>query len=126
MIQAPAKMGTFRFGLQEILTAGEFGNKAAGLSAISSLGIPVPPGFSLPVSICREYYANDRIFSDDSRHLLSQGIAFIEQATGNAFVGNRRPLLVSVRSGAPVSMPGIMDTILNVGLTTTSVRGLIA
>ena len=121
-----ADMGTFGFGQQEILNAGEFGNKAAGLSVISSLGIPVPPGFSLPVSICREYYDNGKTFSDDSRHLLSQGIAFVEQATSNTFAGSRRPLLVSVRSGAPVSMPGIMDTILNVGLTPTSVRGLIA
>ena len=119
-------MGTFGFGQQNILQVEEFGNKAAGLATISSLGIPVPPGFSLPVSVCREYFSHGSIFSADSKQLLMQGIAFLEQATGNTFAGNRRPLLVSVRSGAPVSMPGIMDTILNVGLTPLSVRRLIA
>ena len=126
MTQEPVIMETFGFGQQNSLSAEEFGNKAAGLAAISLLGIPVPSGFSLSVSVCREYFAAGRTFSADSRHLLVQGIAFVEQATGNVFAGDRRPLLVSVRSGAPVSMPGIMDTILNVGLTPESVRGLIA
>lgn len=126
MIQEPLKIETFGFGQQNILSAQEFGNKAANLAAISSLGIPVPSGFSLSVSLCREYFAHGVTFSDDTRQLLSQGIAFLEHATGNVFAGNRRPLLVSTRSGAPVSMPGIMETILNIGLTPTSVRGLIA
>lgn len=126
MTQEPVTMETFGFGQQNVLPAEEFGNKAAGLAAISTLGIPVPSGFALSVSVCRKYFAEGRTFSSDSRQLLVQGIAFLEQATGNVFAGSRRPLLVSVRSGAPVSMPGIMDTILNVGLTPTSVRGLIA
>ena len=126
MTQEQPVMGTFGSGQQNILTAGEFGNKAAGLSVMSSLGIRVPPGFCLPVQVCRDYYASGGIFSDTSRHLLTQGIGFLEQATGTTFAGSRRPLLVSVRSGAPVTMPGIMDTILNVGLTPESVRGMIA
>jgi pyruvate,orthophosphate dikinase len=126
MSQDQSRLGTFGFGQQNILSIEEFGNKAGGLAAISSLGIPVPSGFSLSVSICKEYFSQGGIFSADSKQLLSQGIGFLEQATGNTFAGNRRPLLVSVRSGAPVSMPGIMDTILNVGLTPLSVRGLIA
>jgi pyruvate,orthophosphate dikinase len=93
---------------------------------MAAAGIPVPPGFVLPVSICEEYYRNDKKIPDDVPALLAQGIAALERSTGYSFGGARKPLLISVRSGAPVSMPGIMDTILNVGLTPVSVRAFLA
>jgi pyruvate,orthophosphate dikinase len=126
MTLEPIKMETFGFGQQNILSAEQFGNKAANLAAISSLGIPVPSGFCLSVQLCREYFARGENFSAENSQLLTEGIKFLEKATGTVFGGSRRPLLVSTRSGAPVSMPGIMDTILNIGLTPTSLRGLIA
>jgi pyruvate,orthophosphate dikinase len=118
-------MATFGTGQQAILPNEEFGNKAAGLSEMAASGIPVPPGFSLGVVVCREYFDNGEVLPGDVPDLLRQGIAYLEQATAKGFGNERRPLLVSVRSGAPISMPGIMDTILNVGLTPHTVHGLI-
>jgi pyruvate,orthophosphate dikinase len=103
----------------------EYGNKAAVLAAMAKLGVPVPPGFSLNVSICEEYYENDRVLPEDVSSLLSCGTGYIERSTELSFGSARNPLLVSVRSGAPVTMPGVMDTILNVGLNRETVRGLI-
>lgn len=116
-----------RFGaaMRDEVPSSEFGNKAASLATMALMGIPVPPGFSLSVSVCEEYYRNGEQLPDDFSSLLNSGIAFLEKASGSVFGGIRRPLLVSVRSGAPVSMPGVMDTILNVGLTRETLRGLI-
>jgi pyruvate,orthophosphate dikinase len=121
-----ARLALFGPGLQNVVPAAEYGNKAAGLAEMAALGIPVPAGFALPVDICQSYFKNAEILGEDVPVLLQQGMAHIERATGTMFGGARRPLLVSVRSGAPVSMPGIMDTILNVGLTPVTVRGLLA
>ncbi len=118
------RMITFNHGPQVEITSEDFGGKAAGLAKISKLGLPVPPGFSLNVSICEEYYQNGGKLPADVKGLLREGIAFIENATGLKF-GGRRPLLVSVRSGAPVTMPGIMETLLNVGLNRETLRGII-
>jgi len=126
MDKEPVRLATFGFGQQNILPAEEFGNKAAGLATMATLGIPVPSGFSLSVALCREYFEGQRTLPPETPQLISQGITFLERATGTVFGGERRPLLVSVRSGSPVSMPGIMDTILNVGLTSVSVHGMIA
>ncbi len=117
------RMITFDHGPQVAITSEDFGGKAAGLTRISKLGIPVPPGFSLNVSICEEYYRNEGRLPSDVPDILRQGIAFIERATGLTF-GGRKPLLVSVRSGAPVTMPGIMETLLNVGLNRETLRGI--
>lgn len=125
-MQAPLRISLFGPGLSSVLAAGECGNKAAGLSAMAAAGIPVPPGFVLPVAVCEEYYRLGGQLPDDVLPLLAQGVAFLEKTTGYVFGGTRKPLLVSVRSGAPVSMPGIMDTILNVGLTPVTVRALLA
>ena len=103
----------------------EFGNKAAGLGTMSQLGIPVPPGFSLNISICEDYYRNGMEIPSYLPDLLHEGITFLEKSTGLMFGSPKKPLLVSVRSGAPASMPGIMDTILNVGLNQETIRGLI-
>lgn len=106
------------------VTAAEFGNKAAGLAEMDLLGIPVPPGFTLGVSLCEEYHAGGTL-PQDVPELVARGIRFLEETTGHAFGGQRRPLILSVRSGAPVSMPGIMDTILNIGLNHDTIQGLI-
>jgi pyruvate,orthophosphate dikinase len=106
---------TFGHGPQGEITSEDFGKKAAYLARIAKLGLPVPPGFSLNVSICEEYYRNGGRLPSDVPDLLRQGIAFIDRDTGLTF-GGRKPLLVSVRSGAPVTMPGVMETLLNVGL----------
>ncbi len=126
MHKSRLRISFFGPGLENILPASDYGNKAAGLSAMAAAGLPVPPGFVLPVAICEEYYRNGGRLPDDIQSLLGQGISYLEKATGYTFGGARKPLLVSVRSGAPVSMPGIMDTILNVGLTPVTVRGLLA
>ena len=126
MADTPSRIALFGPGLERVLPAAEYGNKAAGLSAMAAAGIPVPPGFVLPVAVCEDYYLNGEQLPADVPALLAQGISHLERSTGYLFGGTRKPLLVSVRSGAPVSMPGIMDTILNVGLTPTTVRALLA
>lgn len=125
MAPEPVRLATIGFGQQNLLLAEEYGNKAAGLAALATLGVPVPSAFSLSVTICREYYERGEVLPDDVPSLLKEGTCFLEHATGSIFGGERLPLLVSVRSGAPVSMPGIMNTVLNVGLTPQAVSGLI-
>ena len=102
-----------------------YGNKAAVLAEMAEIGIPVPPGFALPVDACEEYFAGGRRLPAWAGILLARGIAELESATGLGFGNPRRPLLISVRSGAAVSMPGIMETILNVGLSRETVGGIV-
>ncbi len=92
---------------------------------MAEIGIPVPPGFALPVEVCEEYYAGDRRLPEWAHGQLALGIAELENTTGLGFGSARRPLMVSVRSGAAVSMPGIMQTILNVGLSRETIGGLV-
>ena len=106
------------------ITAQRFGSKASGLAAMETIGITVPPAFVLNTSICGEYHENGAVLPSDLPELIRKGIEFLEGETGRAFGNTNNPLLVSVRSGAPVTMPGIMDTVLNVGLTRQTVRGL--
>jgi len=120
------RIAVFGPGLENRLAPWCYGNKAAGLADMAASGIPVPPGFVLPVTICEEFYLNGKHLPADVPVLLTQGISSLEKLTGYVFGGARKPLLVSVRSGAPVSMPGIMDTILNVGLTPVTARALLA
>jgi pyruvate,orthophosphate dikinase len=101
------------------------GSKAANLARMAALGLPVPPAFVLPIELCAAIVAAD---SDAERHLadgLRDGIAFLESVSGKQFGDRRRPLLVSVRSGAAQSMPGMLDTVLDVGCTAAAVRGLV-
>ena len=96
------------------------GNKGAQLAEMSRIGIPVPPGFIITTEACRDYFKNknmDEIFSQ-----VKDALKKLEEKTGKTFGGKKNPLLVSVRSGAPVSMPGMMDTILNLGLTDEILR----
>ena len=101
------------------------GAKAANLAQMAALGLPVPPAFVLPIELCAASARGEPDTKQRIAKALSEGIAFLEKATGRAFDDPHRPLLVSVRSGAARSMPGMLDTILDVGCTPTAVRGLI-
>jgi pyruvate,orthophosphate dikinase len=92
---------------------------------MATLGVPVPPAFVLPVSVCDDFYRSGERLPEDLPDLLSSGLRHLELATGLRYGDRRRPLLVSVRSGAPVSLPGLMETILNVGLSRQTVEGLV-
>jgi pyruvate,orthophosphate dikinase len=112
-------------GSTEQVSAEIVGSKAANLARMAALGLPVPPAFVLPVELCAAIVAAD---PDAERHLadgLREGIAFLESVSGKQFGDRRRPLLVSVRSGAAQSMPGMLDTVLDVGCTAAAVRGLV-
>ena len=125
MASDPERILLFRRGRGADVPASRFGNKAANLARMAALDLPVPPGFALGVDLCREYYRRGRRLPDDLPALLDEGIAFLETATGLEFGGRRNPLLVSVRSGSAVSMPGMMTTVLNVGLNRETLQGLI-
>ena len=99
------------------------GGKGAGLAEMTNLGIPVPPGFTIAASLCPTYLET-RSFPPRLRPQLEAALGRLEAATGRQFGGGADPLLVSVRSGAAVSMPGMMETILNLGLNDTTVEGL--
>lgn len=100
------------------------GGKGAGLAEMSSLGLPVPPGFTITTAVCTAYYTNKHSYPTDLLEQVNQALAQVEQMTGAKFGDAQNPLLVSVRSGARVSMPGMMDTILNLGLNSKTVEGL--
>jgi len=100
------------------------GGKGANLAEMASIGLPVPPGFTISTEMCTRYYDEGGAFLDSLRAEVATGIAHIEQVTGKTFGDAADPLLVSVRSGARASMPGMMDTVLNLGLNDQTVRGL--
>ncbi len=100
------------------------GGKGANLAEMSSIGLPVPPGFTITADVCTAFYDNDRKYPDDLKAQVDAALAAIEQAVGLNFGDHDHPLLVSVRSGARVSMPGMMDTVLNLGLNDVTVEGL--
>jgi pyruvate,orthophosphate dikinase len=102
------------------------GGKGANLDGMASIGLPVPPGFTITTEMCTRYYADGEVFPDSLREEVKAGIAHIEGVTGKRFGNAADPLLVSVRSGARVSMPGMMDTVLNLGLNDETVQGLAA
>ena len=106
-------------------TAEVVGNKAVSLIRMAAAGLPIPPGFVLPTTLGLRYLQGGCRLPEDAGELLCEGIKQVEKATGLSFGGDRRPLLVSVRSGAPVSMPGMLDTILNVGLCERTLPALI-
>lgn len=101
------------------------GGKGANLAEMSSLGIPVPPGFTISTEVCTAYYENNGQYIPEVIEQVKQGMLHIENILGNKFGDSDNPLLVSVRSGAPASMPGMMDTVLNLGLNDDTVQGLI-
>jgi pyruvate,orthophosphate dikinase len=100
------------------------GGKGAGLAEMTRAGLPVPPGFTITTEACLEFYRIGRTFPDGLGAEIANAMRELERTTGKTFGGASQPLLVSVRSGARVSMPGMMDTILNLGLNDETVNGL--
>lgn len=102
------------------------GGKGSNLGEMAGLGIPVPPGFTITTEVCTYYYENDGKYPVGLEKQVQQGLRYVEKVMGAKFGNRRNPLLVSVRSGARVSMPGMMDTVLNLGLNDETIQGLIA
>src|SRR4051794_2953985 len=102
------------------------GGKGANLAEMASIGLPVPPGFTITTEVCTAFYDNNRNYPSDLKAQVDAALAIIEKAVGLNFGDKKHPLLVSVRSGARVSMPGMMDTVLNLGLSDETVEGLAA
>src|SRR5690242_12007995 len=100
------------------------GGKGANLAEMASIGLPVPPGFTITTEVCTTFYKNNRNYPGDLGPQVRDALAGIERAVGLNFGDKRKPLLVSVRSGARASMPGMMDTVLNLGLNDVTVAGL--
>jgi pyruvate,orthophosphate dikinase len=100
------------------------GGKGANLAEMASIGLPVPPGFTLTTEVCTAFYQNQRKYPNDLGAQVHAALAGLEKAQGLKFGNKHKPLLVSVRSGARVSMPGMMDTVLNLGLNDVTVEGL--
>jgi pyruvate,orthophosphate dikinase len=101
------------------------GAKAANLARMAALGLPVPPAFVLPIELCAAIVRGDAAAGEALSAGLIEGIGFLERTTGKRFGDRRNPLLVAVRSGAARSMPGMLDTVLDVGCTTAAVQGLV-
>ncbi len=102
------------------------GGKGANLAEMARLGLPVPPGFTLTTEVCTRFYADGERYPDGLEEQVETALAAVEAAVGRRFGGEADPLLVSVRSGARVSMPGMMDTVLNLGLNDRTVEALAA
>ena len=100
------------------------GGKGANLAEMSSIGCPVPPGFTITTEACTYYYQNGKSYSEELKEQVKAGLTYVESLMGRKFGDPENPLLFSVRSGARVSMPGMMDTILNLGLNDQTVEGL--
>ena len=101
------------------------GGKGCDLAEMTNLKIPVPPGFTITTEVCTIYYNNKKKYPTGLREQVEAALAKVEKVMGARFGDPENPLLLSVRSGARVSMPGMMDTILNLGLNDKTVKGLI-
>src|SRR2546427_5846856 len=101
------------------------GGKGANLAEMTNIGLPVPAGFTLTTEICTYYYAHDHQYPPELKAEVDQALRKTEEAMAAKFGDPKNPLLVSCRSGARVSMPGMMDTVLNLGLNETTLKGLI-
>jgi pyruvate,orthophosphate dikinase len=108
-----------RAGMRNLL-----GGKGANLAEMASIGLPVPPGFTITTEVCTAFYENGRKYPSGLEQQVKDALAAVEETTGFRFGDTANPLLVSVRSGARVSMPGMMDTVLNLGLNDETVAGL--
>lgn len=106
-------------GMRDLL-----GGKGANLAEMSNLGLPVPPGFTIPTSVCTYYYDHGRSYPPELEAQVEEALAYVGRLTGRTFGDPQTPLLVSVRSGARASMPGMMDTVLNLGLNDVTVEAL--
>jgi pyruvate,orthophosphate dikinase len=108
-----------RAGMRDLL-----GGKGAGLAEMANLGLPVPPGFTITTEVCTAYYVGDKTYPKHLERQVDAALAEIGRITGRTFGDKTNPLLVSVRSGARASMPGMMDTVLNLGLNDVTVEAL--
>src|SRR5436853_938001 len=106
-------------GLRDLL-----GGKGANLAEMANLGLPVPPGFTIPTSVCTYFYAHGKTYPKELKAQVEKALDYVGKLTGKAFGDSENPLLVSVRSGARASMPGMMDTVLNLGLHAITVEAL--
>jgi pyruvate, orthophosphate dikinase len=106
-------------GLRDLL-----GGKGANLAEMANLGLPVPPGFTIPTSVCTYFYQHDKTYPKELKAQVEKALDHVGKLTGKAFGDAENPLLVSVRSGARASMPGMMDTVLNLGLNDQTVEAL--
>src|SRR5437588_2371834 len=100
------------------------GGKGANLAEMANLGLPVPPGFTIPTSVCTYFYAHDKTYPKELKAQVEKALEHVGRLTGKVFGDSKNPLLVSVRSGARASMPGMMDTVLNLGLNDKTVEAL--
>ncbi len=101
------------------------GGKGANIAEMTNLGIPVPPGFTITTDVCTYFYQNDRSYPPELKGEVEQSLRKMEELIGAKFGDSDNPLLVSVRSGAASSMPGMMDTVLNLGLNDVTIKGVI-
>src|ERR1035438_10365520 len=106
-------------GLRDLL-----GGKGANLAEMANLGLPVPPGFTIPTSVCTYFYAHDKSYPRELKAQVEKALDHVGKLAGKAFGDPKNPLLVSVRSGGRASMPGMMDTVLNLGLNDKTVEAL--
>src|SRR6266581_4390190 len=106
-------------GLRDLL-----GGKGANLAEMANLGLPVPPGFTIPTSVCTYFYAHHKSYPKELKTQVEKALDHVGKLTGKSFGDARNPLLVSVRSGGRASMPGMMDTVLNLGLNDKTVEAL--
>ena len=102
------------------------GGKGANLAEMSNIGLPVPPGFTITTEVCTEYYDSGKRLPDGLMDEMRAAVEAVERQMGRTLGGAAKPLLVSVRSGAKFSMPGMMDTVLNLGLNPVTIEALIA
>ena len=127
---ATAKKWVYFFGNKKAEGRAEqknlLGGKGANLHEMTRLGIPVPAGFTITTEACIHYTSNKKQYPQGMWKQVEDALKKLEKAMGASFGDPSNPLLVSVRSGARVSMPGMMDTVLNLGLNDTSLKGLIA
>ncbi len=100
------------------------GGKGAGLAEMTNIGVPVPPGFTISTGVCTYFYEHDKSYPPELKQAVAENLARVEESVGRKFGDHAQPLLVSVRSGARASMPGMMDTILNLGLNDETTQGL--
>ncbi|MGY3560753.1 pyruvate,orthophosphate dikinase [Bradyrhizobium sp. USDA 4472] len=126
--KVPANKWVFTFGdgkaegrteMRDLL-----GGKGANLAEMANLGLPVPPGFTIPTSVCTYFYAHDKSYPKELQSQVESALDYVGKLTGKVFGDTKNPLLVSVRSGARASMPGMMDTVLNLGLNDETVEAL--
>ena len=108
-----------RAGMRDLL-----GGKGAGLAEMAHLGLPVPPGFTITTEVCTYFYDNGKAYPKNLQPQVEAALAAVGRITGKKFGDAQNPLLVSVRSGARASMPGMMDTVLNLGLNDVTVAAL--